>query len=417
MYPGNPNLILRRTPAGLWCGLLAGCLLLGGCHSGPTTEELFQQGRAAIDEQDWSLVRATKNQLKEMEDAEIETQYLEAVLYLNVLNYRASLDRIMEISGDGRIREDCMLMASQIFLATGDNSNAMRTLVEMLVEYPDNVDAHRLLAAKYYDFGSLQLTMQHCTRVSELDPDDPRPDRLMGLISKDFDKNELAVTHYLESLKRAPGDPQFTQVTEIRLELGEVYIRLRNYAAALASLAQIADTLDDQMQVAAARAFESECYVALGEFEKARLQIDKTLQVDPQHEHGLEINGTLAMQTGDPQQALKILQQAAKLHPGNDRILFKLSNVHRQLGQTSQAQTVLEQHEHIKQLKIQYIEQNVRAAQAPGDAEIRFELGQIAQQLFDTEAAVSWYRAALALNPEHTQAQAALAELLPTRPR
>ena len=123
------------------------------------------------------------------------------------------------------------------------------------------------------------------------------------------------------------------------------------------------------------------------------------------------------MQTGDPQQALTILQQAAKLYPGNDRILFKLSNVHRQLGQTSQAQTVLEQHEHIKQLKIQYIEQNVRAAQAPGDAEIRFELGQIAQQLFDTEAAVSWYRAALALNPEHTQAQAALAELLPTRPR
>ena len=401
----------------LWLLLLClSSLLTLGCEAPPDHLHLFSQGRAAAEQEQWQEVRKIKNQLKEMPNADVETKFLEAVLYFNVLNYPASMQRLRQIAGDARIREECMIMAARIFLATDDNPGAMRTLNEMIAEFPDNVDAHRLLSAKYYDFGSLQLSMKHCQRISELAPQDPRPDRLMGLISKDFDKNELAVTHYTESLKRASGDSTFEQTSEVHVELAEVQIRLRNYAAALASLANLPAADMAPYLVANARSYQAECHVALGEFDEAQQYIQQALSIDAQHEHALEMHGTLAMQSGQTEQALAILSQAATRHPGNDRILFKLSNVHRQLGNADQAATVLAQHEKIKALKIQYIEKNVMAAQVPTDANIRFELGKIAEQLYDVQAAGSWYQAALALDPNHQAATAALNDLNARRP-
>jgi tetratricopeptide (TPR) repeat protein len=233
----------------------------------------------------------------------------------------------------------------------------------------------------------------------------------MGLISKDFDKNKLAVTHYTESLKRAPGDSTFKQASEVHVELAEVQIRLRNYAAALASLANLPISDMPPYLVATARSYQAECHVALGEFNEAQEYILQALSIDAQHEHALEMHGTLAMQSGQTEQALSILLQAAARHPGNDRILFKLSNVHRQLGNTDEAATIFAQHVQIKKLKLQYIEKNALTAQMPTDANIRFELGKIAEQLYDVPAAASWYQAALALDPNHPAATAALNDL------
>jgi len=198
--------------------------------------------------------------------------------------------------------------------------------------------------------------------------------------------------------------------------LAEVQIRLRNYASALASLANLPAADMPPYLVANARSYQAECHVALGEFDEAQQYIQQALSIEAQHEHALEMHGTLAMQSGQTEQALAILSQAAVRHPGNDRILFKLSNVHRQLGNADQAATVLAQHEKIKALKIQYIEKNVMAAQVPADANIRFELGTIAEQLYDVQAAVSWYQAALALDTNHQAAAAALNDLNARRP-
>ena len=414
----SPKNHSSATNSPLLCLLIFCCLsslLTLGCDAPPDPLDLFSQGRAAAEQEEWTEVRKIKNQLKEIPNADVETKFLEAMLYLNVLNYPASMQRLREIAGDERIRAECMIMASHIFLATGDTSSAMRTLNELIVEFPDNVDAHRLLSAKYYDFGSLQLAMKHCQRISELAPQDPRPDRLMGLISKDFDKNELAVTHYTESLKRAAGDATFKQASEVHVELAEVQIRLRNFAVALDSLANLPVSDMPPYLVANARSYQAECHVALGEFDEAQQYIQQALSIDAQHEHALEMHGTLAMQSGETEQALSILLQAAARHPGNDRILFKLSNVHRQLGNADEAARVLAQHEHIKKLKIQYIEKNVMAAQMPTDANIRFELATIAERLYDVQAAASWYQAALALDPNHQAATAALNDLPPAR--
>lgn len=390
--------------------LLAGTLLLSGCSSEPPIDDLLEQGRAAIKAEDWTEVRRLKNVLADRENADVETQFLEANLYMNVLNYQKVMERVGTIAGDKRIREDCMLLAVHCFTAVQDMPSAMRTLEELVMEFPDNVDAHRLLIAHYYDFGALQQAMQHCERVSELAPKDPRPDRLMGLISKDFEKHELAITHYLESLRRAPNDPEFDQQNEIRVELAEVYIRMRKYQDAKQQLQELSEDTPLRLN-AMANAYLAECAMALGDFGEAESRIQLAIQQDATLPNGHTVLGILSMQTGKPEEARNALERAAELDPSNDRVFFQLSNVLRQLGETALAEQALARHEEIKTLKLEYIELNVRAAQQTDDDGIRVQIAQIAEKLGDLEAAISWYSGALGINPENKTARERLIQL------
>ena len=390
--------------------LLAGTLLLSGCSSEPPIDDLLEQGRAAIKAEDWTEVRRLKNVLDDRENADVETQFLEANLYMNVLNHQKVMERVGTIAGDKRIREDCMLLAVHCFTAVQDMPSAMRTLEELVMEFPDNVDAHRLLIAHYYDFGALQQAMQHCERVSELAPKDPRPDRLMGLISKDFEKHELAITHYLESLRRAPNDPEFDQQNEIRVELAEVYIRMRKYQDAKQQLQELSEDTPLRLN-AMANAYLAECAMALGDFGEAESRIQLAIQQDATLPNGHTVLGILSMQTGKPEEARNALERAAELDPSNDRVFFQLSNVLRQLGETALAEQALARHEEIKTLKLEYIELNVRAAQQTDDDGIRVQIAQIAEKLGDLEAAISWYSGALGINPENKTARERLIQL------
>ena len=383
--------------------LLVVCILQAGCSSEPTVDELLQRGRNAIKVEDWESVREIKNKLAKRKAAQIETQFLEANLYMNVLNYDAVMQRVGVIASDKRIREDCMMLAVHCFTAIQDMPSAMRTLEEIAAEFPDNVDTHRLLIANYYDFGALQQAMRHSERVSELAPEDPRPDRLMGLISKDFEKNELAITHYLESLQRAETDLTFDQVDEIRTELAEVYIRLRKYQEAKKQLEQLSADAAPSVQ-ATAFAYRAECAMALGDFVEAEQLVRQCIRKDPTLPDGQRILGLLAMQTGKPEDAKEALENAARLDPGNDRVFFQLSNVLRQLGQTDAADAAYNKHQQIKTLKLEYIELNVQAAQQTDNASVRVRIASIAEQLGDYQAAVSWYRGALGIDPENEKA-------------
>ena len=383
--------------------LLVVCILQAGCSSEPTVDELLQRGRNAIKVEDWESVREIKNELAKRKAAQIETQFLEANLYMNVLNYDAVMQRVGVIASDKRIREDCMMLAVHCFTAIQDMPSAMRTLEEIAAEFPGNVDTHRLLIANYYDFGALQQAMRHSERVSELAPEDPRPDRLMGLISKDFEKNELAITHYLESLQRAETDLTFDQVDEIRTELAEVYIRLRKYQEAKKQLEQLSPDTAPSVQ-ATAFAYRAECAMALGDFVEAEQLVRQCIRKDPTLPDGQRILGLLAMQTGKPEDAKQALENAARLDPGNDRVFFQLSNVLRQLGQTDAADAAYNKHQQIKTLKLEYIELNVQAAQQTDNARVRVRIASIAEQLGDYQAAVSWYRGALGIDPENEKA-------------
>src|SRR5690606_3901336 len=91
-------------------------------------------------------------------------------------------------------------------------------------------DAHRWLAATYFDLGAMHDAQRHLATVSELAPDDPRPSRLRGLIYKDYEKYTRAVEEYEETLRRQPDQK------DVLFELAFCLAKLRQLDRALALL-------------------------------------------------------------------------------------------------------------------------------------------------------------------------------------
>jgi hypothetical protein len=146
----------------------------------------------------------------------------------------AALTDLREAASLPELRVRAMVLAGQAFYQARLATNAQQMWLTVLREYPDAIEAHRWLAIFYYDLGAMADALQHLARVSQLAPDDPRPDRLMGLINKDFERFDRAISHYQETLRR---DPQQTAATDVRYELAECQLKLRDYSAALQTLA------------------------------------------------------------------------------------------------------------------------------------------------------------------------------------
>ncbi|MEZ6108982.1 MAG: tetratricopeptide repeat protein [Pirellulaceae bacterium] len=125
------------------------------------------------------------------------------------------------------------VVSAEAVLQPGDRRSAANLLQQALAIDANYVDAHRLLAAIYYDQGLDDLTVQHLTFVSQLAPGDPKPDRQMGLMCLEFQDYDTAITHYTEALRRNP--PLHVEV-EIRQELAQAYVKTNQSDKALENL-------------------------------------------------------------------------------------------------------------------------------------------------------------------------------------
>jgi thioredoxin-like negative regulator of GroEL len=72
--------------------------------------------------------------------------------------------------------------------------------------------------------------------------------------------------------------------------------------------------------------------------------------------------------------------------------------------------------EELRKLRLEFSELHERATANPSDVSIRFRLGQVAQQLDRPELAQGWFRAVLAMDPQHEDARRGLAQLLTEKP-
>src|SRR5262249_21393210 len=109
-------------------------------------------------------------------------------------------------------------------------SEAERTLLYVVKHQPDNLDAHRGLAALYYDHGALPRAVMHCQEWARLDPQDGRPHRFMGHIYKDLEDYPEAVTHFRAALPRRLGD-RF--VEDVKENLAAALVKQTHYGEAM----------------------------------------------------------------------------------------------------------------------------------------------------------------------------------------
>src|SRR5262249_4069757 len=124
-------------------------------------------------------------------------------------------------------------VSGRCLLQLGETHQAERAFLFVLAQQPTNPDAHRGLAAVYFDQGALKRAAKHCEEWANLAPGDGRPCRFLALILKDLDHKSEAVAAYREALRRDLSD-NVTQ--EVRVELAEMLTKTGAYAEALATL-------------------------------------------------------------------------------------------------------------------------------------------------------------------------------------
>lgn len=280
--------------------------------------------------------------------------------------------------------------------------DARRILATAIKLDPGQTDAHRWMAAMYYDIGAMNHAIRHLLLVAEQAPDDPRPHRLIGLIHKDFEAYSKAIDAYRESLKRNPAKPL---KQEVQFELAECLANEQQHKEAL-------ETIRQCPRSASVLWLRAKCKHALGDAASAKRLVDEAVELDPTHLEALHLKGMLELEAGDATAAVETLAKVVKLYPKEWRPRYTLARAYQRLGDEDKSAEHLKAMEELRQLRERFTKLHTRAIKNPDDVDVRYQLGVIARQLDKPELARTWFQATLAMAPDHREAQEALEEVL-----
>ncbi|HMC89351.1 MAG TPA: tetratricopeptide repeat protein, partial [Gemmataceae bacterium] len=134
-----------------------------------------------------------------------------------------AIEEFNKIRDQGQIRLQAATLSGQCLLYLKQPREAERALRFVLDSEPNDIEAHRGLAAIYFDQGASLRALEHLQSVADLDEADGRPYRLMGLILKDRDNYPAAIDCYRAALGRQLGGQS---ADKVRFELAECLAKL-----------------------------------------------------------------------------------------------------------------------------------------------------------------------------------------------
>lgn len=384
--------------------LLAAGVALAFCwHSRRKTPDWhFRAGVAAFDENDLDRVLVAAEALHGVDGYEPHRHLLEGMVLLR----NGRLFDAIETFGLARHHADTQALAyalsGEALYRAGVFRDAQRILATAIQLDPGQIDARRWLAALYYDVGAMDHALAELRAVAEAAPEDPRPHRLMGLVHKDFERYGEAIRSYQESLRRDPDQPDKEQIL---VELAECLVRERRHAEAL-------ETLGQCRRSAKTLWLEADCRYSQGDAEAARRLVDESLALEPGHLEALDLKATLQLDANDVESAVATLREAVEHHPKDYAVRYRLARAYVRLGDEEAAHEQLALTEELRELRERFTKLHNRAMSDPTSAETRYQLGVVADELNKPDLAESWFKMALALDPDHAGAREALKALV-----
>lgn len=364
----------------------------------PDVESLYRTGRAAMAREDLPAVQVVVESLADLPGIPPYASLLQGFIHLRSGRLREAAAELALAREHPATSGLAKTLAGEVLFRSRQFDDAIAVLSEAVEQDPTLTDAHRRLAAIYYDIGATEPAVAELRTVSRQALNDPRPHRIMGLIFKDMEAYDAAIREYREALRRDPNLP----------ERNEVLVELANCLAKEMRHAEFDEIIAKCPRSAETLALRADSRRNAGDAETAQKLVAEALQLEPNHLDAMLTQGNLLLAAGKTAEAAEILKRAAEQHPVDYRVRHVLGQALARLGQTEAAQKQTEEADRLRKLRARFAELHGKAAADTRNADIRYELGTVANELNRPDLAVSWFAAALALNPNHAAARAAL---------
>ena len=370
-------------------------------YAGRDPQLHFQNGMAAAKSGDTETVLHEASRLLKTPGFESYGHMLRGTWFLETREYVAAANEFGMATDDPKTRTEAYTRRGEAFYRMHQFVNAEQMLLQALKLDADNSDARRWLASTYYDLGSMSLALEHLRIIGDMNADDGRPFRLIGRIEKDFQHHGEAIDDYREALRRTLLESEREAVNE---ELAECLVHQLQYSEALR-------TLQDAKPTAPVFALQAACYAALGDSLKAISKANDALHLNPDLVSAILTRASIELETGKAVNVIDLLERAAAAHPGNFEILFQLVKALRLAGRVEEADEKSRRLAELEKLVDEFAKLNATAFSDLGNADLRFQLGQLALKIDRADLARSWLEAALAIDPDLVRARNLLREL------
>ena len=357
----------------------------------PTPMALATAAWEAVDREDGAAARQAIRSLRERGAAGLAGVVQARLLVARGFS-RPALDLLASLPADKTAADDADLVRL-VHLVRGEAAYRLRLyplaeqeLNAVLAAAPDSVDAHRLLAAMTYDAGAIPAAIEHLEATARLAPNDPRPHRLLGLIHNDYERYPEAVEYYEESLRRSPDQ---ADRNEVLVEMAGSLVKLHRHREALATL--------DKLAGGAADLLRAECLLAIGDRGAARGIVNRILETSPDDLGALRLEGSIDLEDGNPQGAVRPLERGVAKHPRDYLVRLKLAQAYAGAGREADADAARAEAERIRALRRTFADLHQEAWARPGDADVRRRLATMAADLDRPDLEQVWLEAAAAV--------------------
>ena len=397
------TLVSRRRSGWLVGGLLlmagaAAAVAVGWGWTGrridaavPTPMALATAAWEAVDREDGAAARQAIRSLRERGAVGLAGVVQARLLVARGFS-RPALDLLAALPTDKTAADDADLLRF-VHLVRGEAAYRLRLyplaeqeLNAVLAAAPDSVDAHRLLAAMTYDAGAIPAAIEHLEATARLAPTDPRPKRLLGLIHNDYERYPEAVRYYEDSLRRSPDQ---ADRNEVLVEMAGSLVKLHRHREALATL--------DKLAGGAADLLRAECLLAIGDRGAARGIVNRILETSPEDLGALRLEGSIDLEDGNPQGAVRPLERGVAKHPRDYLVRLKLAQAYAGAGREADADAARAEAERIRALRREFADLHQEAWAHPGDADVRRRLATMAADLDRPDLEQVWLEAAAAV--------------------
>ena len=350
--------------------------------------ERFQAGLDAVERGDWKTVRLCAHRLLQDDEHHAHAALLQAYEQLALGQSEEAFVTFSKATSEPETRELAYHEAATILYEAGQFSQTILMCRQVLEWNSARTDSQRLLAAAYYDIGAMVSAINTLKVVAEQQPNDHRPHYMEASILHDFERFDDAVLAYEEAAKRVPQDS--IAKDEILLGWGECLVQLRCHAEALIAMepASSGPEVDAQRAVA---------LFALRQLDTALKAAESALTRRPHLPEAVAVAAQCYEHSGDVERGIALLQEAADLHPHEVELHLRLADMLGANGHLAAALDHRKKAATISEYRREFSNKQQALVHNDDDANLRFEIAQLAERLGKIEIARSWLQAAVGM--------------------